>query len=61
MQGKRKNYSFYWDSVSHGIKGDTGVGNDSDKEKNDLTVGSGEKCSLPQSNIFFKQDVKRDK
>ncbi len=47
-------------SVRHGLKGDTGAGNDSDKENNDVTVGPGEKSGLPHTNIFFQQDVARD-
>ncbi len=47
--------------VSHGLKGDTGEGNDSYKENNGSTIGAREKCSLPHTNIFFQQDVERDK
>ncbi len=48
------------DSVSHGLKGDTGAGNDSNKENSDVTIGDGTKFGLPHTNIFFQQDMKRD-
>ncbi len=46
------------DSVSHGLEGYTGAGNESEKENNE---GTGEKCGLPCTNMFFQQDVERDK